>query len=134
MKEKDKDMNKYVLKDANGKFYVKGDGFSASTKASATVVSCAEASAIAAAGFAFTKVAADKSFAVNYVRASDLNSDGSVSANRNNPSNRRFATAGQAHGHARRWVEKNSHLGYWVIETTDPVNARFDGNLTYEVK
>lgn len=130
-------MNKYYLKgNSSGRYFVLGRGFTASCKSEASQLTQAQVDGAIAAGFEpATKelVVASKSFAVNYVRQKDLDGRGGVNANTRNPSKRRFATNAEAVGHGRRWTEKEGHLGFYVTQTTDKVNSRFDGALTYKV-
>ena len=63
------------------------------------------------------------SFAVSFIRAKDLNSDGSIKTNKRNPSARRFATKQEAVHHGSRYVTIEKHLGFYVTTTKDPVNA-----------
>lgn len=72
------------------------------------------------------------SYGVSYVRPGDLK-DGKVDFNTLNPSRRRFATREEANIHGRRFdvrkakkskvVGSAGHIGFYVIETSDPVNA-----------
>lgn len=131
-------MNKqYVVKNSSGKLLVSGQGFIASKESAATkfslddaagAVSCA-ASLGVSASYSEVKVV---SFAVNYVRGVNLK-NGTVEADTRNPSKRRFATQDEAaqHGsHFRRRRAKAGdpegtagHIGFYITETTDPVNA-----------
>jgi hypothetical protein len=63
------------------------------------------------------------SYTVFYTRKKDVQYDGSVRANRNNPSPRRFRTEKEAHHHAARFVKIEKHVGYRVEKTYSPVNA-----------
>jgi hypothetical protein len=73
------------------------------------------------------------SWAVCYIREGDLNGDGSIKLNTNNPSRRRFATRCEAIIHGSRFHVRKAkgsgvagsagHVGFWVIQTNDPVNA-----------
>lgn len=62
------------------------------------------------------------SFAVNYVRTKDL-ANGAVTANKRNPSVRRFGTAEEAQHHALRFVEKQGHLGFYITSAKARPNA-----------
>ncbi len=64
-----------------------------------------------------------KSFAVSYVRAKQLRGDGSINTHKLNPSKRRFATYDEATHHGRRFMAIEKHLGFYVTETFDRVNA-----------
>jgi hypothetical protein len=59
------------------------------------------------------------SFAVYYIRPGDVMEDGSVAANGNNPSRRRFGTRDEAEQHAARFVKKNGHLDSYVLQVND---------------
>ena len=73
------------------------------------------------------------SYAVCYVRKGDLNTDGSIKQNSKNPSRRRFASLSEAIAHGSRFSHRKAnagdepgtagHVGFWVVGTTDPVNA-----------
>jgi len=138
---------KYLLKNAAGLFYVLGQGFAASTKAAASLLDCAQIQCAQSLGFIGTKVEATKSFAVNYIRAENLDANGQVKPDTRNPSKRRFATRDEAvqHGtrfNARKAAKKGAlpgsagHIGFYVTETSDPVNATINWKtgLTNPVK
>lgn len=115
---------KYIVRSINGLYFVKGYGFSGS-KATASKLTSAELAAVNTAGYIGTNEVAVTSFAVNYVRPEDV-ANGQVKPNKFNPSKRRFATFDEAwqHGYlARTREESKAHLGFYVTETTDPVNA-----------
>lgn len=126
---------KYNLKsNKSGKWFVKGDGYTGATQKNASALTDAEVAAVIAAGFEpFAKVAALKvSFAVAYVRDTDL--DGTtVKPNKRNPSKRRFATKDEAIQHGTQFGRLRKaagdaegtagHVGFYVIETNDDVNA-----------
>lgn len=129
-------MNKqYVLKSKiNGFYFVKGKGYAAALPGAASKVTQAEADAVAIAGFEpFTMIEVATSFAVMYIRPQDLLAGGGVAANKNNPSRRRFATRDEANQHGSRFGKRKAegskvegsagHIGFYVVETTDPVNA-----------
>lgn len=132
---------KVVLKGVrNGLFFVEGSGFSASTIKTATQLCSGNAAETQAclkrAGLGestVVNVPNDVSYAVNYVRLGDIRLDGSVQRNDKNPSRRRFATRKETNQHASRFAVRKAkgsdvagsagHIGAYVIETTDPVNA-----------
>lgn len=128
-------MNKQYLKGtASGLYFVLGKGFTASTLADASQLTNEQVAAVRIAGFEPSEtVAIVTSFACNYIRKGDHNADGSISANKRNPSKRRFATKDEALQHGSRFSERRKkagdaagtagHIGYYVTESTDPVNA-----------
>jgi hypothetical protein len=75
------------------------------------------------------------SFAVSYIRPDDVRANGSVAANRNNPSSRRFGTRKEAEHHAARFVAKHSHLGSYVTEVDERPTSwvNVETGLTNEV-
>jgi hypothetical protein len=126
-----------ILKGSTGSFYKEGAGFTADQN-NATRLSDDQADEVlsCASKFGFSATAeevSNKSFAVCYLRQSDLNLDGSVNPNKLNPSRRRFATRAGASTHGRRFNVRRSgygaepgsagHVGFYVIETNDPVNS-----------
>lgn len=125
-------MKKYLLK-KNGFYFVLGSGFSTSYKAKASQLTDAQVECAAGLGYVGTKELAIASFAVNYVRDTDLDANGNVQPNKKNPSKRRFATKDEAIQHGSRFGERRAkagdkagtagHIGFYVTETTDPVNA-----------
>ena len=126
-----------ILKNSTGYFYKEGSGFTATKPADATKLSSEEASCVlnCASKFGFSATSEDapatKSFAVCYIRKTDLQADGSVVANLKNPSRRRFATVEEARTHGARFHVRKSgwqapvgsagHQGFYVIETDDQV-------------
>jgi len=130
-----------LIKNAAGLFFVKGKGFCASIEAEATAFSAAEVSAtqdcMVACGLERGTVvdyvvptdpnikqnANGVSFAVSYVRSKQLRADGSINTHKLNPSKRRFATHDEATHHGRRFMAIEKHLGFYVTQTKDPVNA-----------
>lgn len=126
--------NKYNLIGSNGYWFVKGDGFKAASQNDASIVTDADISCLTNLGFVFkAKAPLVTSFAVCYVRKDDLNANGTVRPNAKNPSRRRFATRDEAHQHGSRFAVRKAkgsdvegsagHVGFYVIETNDPVNA-----------
>lgn len=126
-----------ILKGSTGSFYKEGSGFTA-TQNNATRLSDEQADEVlsCASKFGFSATAeevSNKSFAVCYLRKTDFNEDGTINPNQLNPSRRRFATRAGAATHGRRFnVRKASygaapgsagHVGFYVIETNDPVNS-----------
>jgi len=122
----------------SGKFFVQGSGFIACTIKTATPYTANAAvdmqNCLRNAGVeSSTTVAipATKSFAVFYVRPQDLNADNSVKQNALSPSKWRFATRAEANTHGKRFDERvkraskvgMGHVGFFVAETNDPVNA-----------
>lgn len=139
MGESRKTMNKkYKLQSVrNGYWFVKGQGYTGYNKAAASVLTQDEVNAVAKAGFEpFYQFEAVVSYAVSYIRKGDLNDNGTVKANANNPSRRRFATRDEAIQHGSRFAERKAqgsdvpgsagHIGFYVIETSDPVNAEIN--------
>lgn len=63
------------------------------------------------------------SFAPNFIRKGDVRADGSVAANAKNPSSRRFATRAEAQQHIDRFVKIEGHIGGYITESRDAVNA-----------
>jgi len=128
-------MNKQYLKGIeSGKFFGLGRGFTATTKAEASQLSDEQVEAVRIAGFEPSEtVAVSTSFACNYIRSGDVNVDGSIAANKRNPSRRRFATKDEAIQHGSRFSERRKlagdepgtagHVGFWVSEELDAVNA-----------
>ncbi len=131
---------KYVLKNSlSGLFLVVGSGFVAETACKATKFdynealssqTCAKSLGVTAL---LVQAPVKKSFAVNYVRPNDLNGDGTIKQNVKNPSRRRFATREEANAHGSRFGVRKAkgsrvsgsagHIGFYVTESTDPVNA-----------
>ncbi len=141
-KQKSKYMNdKYNLKGINGKFFVKGQGFTACTKNTASVLSNGEIACAAGLGYNGTAVEAILSYAVVYIRKGEgvkLLNGGSkntpdINKGQVDPSKRRFATEDEAWKHGTRARERRAnqgdqkgtagHEGFFVIETSDPVNS-----------
>lgn len=136
-------MNKYNIKSRHGHFMKLGCGFCSTTQKDALVFVEDEAQDVVdsfnhvyGAGYAEAVPVMDKSYAVSYVREGDLDGDGNVIANRKNPSRRRFATRDEAIQHGSRFQERKAnvndaegsagHIGFYVIETYDPVNAEIN--------
>ena len=135
--------NKYNVKNTStGLYLIVGKGFVSSTQKGATEFSfndagqqatCAANMGIAAI---YVTVPQVKSYAVNYVRTGDVNADGSINANKRNPSKRRFATKDEAIQHGSRFSERRKlandaegtagHVGFWVSESFDAVNAEIN--------
>jgi hypothetical protein len=132
-------MNKqYTVKsNINGLFLVSGKGFVASKQSGATKFSADDAKAAqecaANLGVSTSLVEVKvSSYAVNYVRGINLK-NGTVEKDERNPSKRRFATRDEAIQHGSRFAERRAnagdqpgtagHIGFYVTETTDPVNA-----------
>jgi hypothetical protein len=141
-------MNKYVLKNTAGFFFVDGKGFTATSAKDATVLNNDQADCtIACSGklgiVGLVKVVAVTSFAVVYIRKDFLvgSTDGvhgtqkptDKNLNQVDPSKRRFATRDEALHHGSRFPERRAnkgdkpgtagHIGYYVVETNDPVNS-----------
>ena len=128
-------MKQYTLKGSNGSYYVKGEGFTASCRKKASALTDEQVNCAIELGFTGTKEVLATSFAVNYIRAGDLDSNGQVKPNTKNPSRRRFATRDEAIKHGSRFGVRKSaergakpgsagHIGFYVTESTDPVNAK----------
>lgn len=109
----------YTFKN-NGLYFVKGQGFVVADVSDASLLTYDEVKALRAVGFDGQSALVQKSYAVCYVREGDINGN-TVDFNERNPSKHRFPTEAIAHEHARIWVAKESHKGYFVIETNDPV-------------
>jgi len=128
-----------VLKNAASSLYlIVAKGFVAA-KNLATRLSSEEASDAAGCAAKFgIEVSTEEvsgSFAVGYIRPSDVK-DGAVASNDKNPSRRRFATIEEARTHGARYYVRRAksakgekkkpvgsagHIGYYIIETGDPV-------------
>ena len=129
---------KYYLKGKDtGKFFVLGKGFVAPTKAEASQLTDAQVASAKSLGFEPSDaVEVASSWAVNYIRTGDLAGDGSIAANKRNPSKRRFATKDEAVQHGSRFQERRKkagdepgsagHIGFYVTESSDPVNAEIN--------
>ncbi len=130
--------NKYNLLGTCGHWFVLGKGFTAYAQKDASVVGDDEVRCLRAnLGYKFsTRAPLTVSFAVCYVRKTDLAADGTVRQNIKNPSRRRFATRDEANQHGSRFAERKAkgsdvagsagHVGFYVIETYDPVNAEIN--------
>jgi hypothetical protein len=126
----------FVIKNPNaGLYYVENRGFSGNraqaTRITASAVGSTQDCLARAIGVRGVAESATTSFAPNYVRKENIGSTfyagarrNIVNADRNNPSNKRFATAGEAANHAFRNLEgegRATHAGFFVTETNDPV-------------
>ena len=135
--------NKYTIKNViTGLYLIEGKGFVSATQKGATEFHfdelCDPLNAAASLGFTteHAEVPQVKSYAVNYVRTGDVNADGSINANKRNPSKRRFATKDEAiqhgsHFSVRRKLANDAegtagHVGFWVSESFDAVNAEIN--------
>lgn len=126
-------MNKYMLKNSKGFYYVKGQGFASTCNKEATALDDAQLDTLADLGFEGQEELAFLSFAVNYIRQSNLDEDNQVCSDDRNPSKRRFATRDEAIQHGTRFGARKAtadgepgsagHIGFYVTESTDPVNA-----------
>lgn len=127
-------MSKYIVQNG-GAFYVQGKGFPTYIKAQATRLTSAEADGVVNAaksmGVLFaTKSEVHSSFAVFYIRPEDILGEG-VKANSKSPSSKRFATREEANTHGARFADRVKrgtdtpvgHIGFYVKESTDAVNA-----------
>lgn len=136
-----------VLKNIAGMYFVFGSGFVASSVAAATRLETEQAidlqDCAKAMGQGETTVesVANKSYAVCLIRKGQLQPDGSITGTTVSsgwpltPTRRRFATREEAITHGGRFATRRAsksdpvgsgtagHLGYYVIETDDPVNA-----------
>lgn len=146
-------MSKYIVYSVEtGSFYEHGFGFSVGQESEATkfdteaeALKIAEVAELMGLGVAEVLEAEDepakveegveagdcgciqqndngRSFAVSFIRKSDVG-DGGVRPNRNNPSTRRFKTLDEANHHGVRFAKIEGHIGHYVTETYDPVNA-----------
>lgn len=131
-----------VIKNMSGLYYKTGHGFTANLDSASrldgfevdsVLESCED---LGISGLTVIEAPVEKpsvSWAVCYVREGDLNSDGSIKTNTNNPSRRRFATRCEAIAHGSRFAVRKAkgsdvtgsagHVGFWIIQTNDPVNA-----------
>jgi hypothetical protein len=130
-------MNKLfnVKSNLNGYYFVLGSGFSAYSVKQASKLTKEQIECVKNTGYSnFSVIEVQTSFAVSYIRNVDLNADGvTVKPNVKNPSKRRFATRDEAIQHGSRFAVRKAkgsdvegsagHIGYYVIETSDPVNA-----------
>lgn len=120
---------KYNLKGCtSGLWFVLGKGFTASTQCGASALTLDQVAQAKALGFepATTVEVKVKSFAVNYIRPGDIDTSGKVKANAYNPSARRFATFDEAFQHGTQLQKRDAskgHLGFYVTESSDSVNA-----------
>lgn len=136
-------MKQYKLKDASGKFFVTGKGFSTTVEASASSLDEAQIKCLLGLGFTdFEQIESSRSYAVVYIRRGEgIKLLGGSRKNvpdadkgQVDPSKRRFATWDEAHQHGSRFPERRAekcdkagtagHEGFFVIETGDPVNAK----------
>lgn len=127
-------MSKYIVQNG-GTFYVQGKGFATLFKSTATQLTSAEADGVIncaknmGQGGAI-KVQLNKSFAVFYIRPEDILGEG-VRPNSKSPSSKRFATREEANTHGARFADRVKrgtdtpvgHIGFYVKESTDAVNA-----------
>lgn len=129
---------KYYLKGTQtGKFFVLAAGFVARNTSEASQLTEDQIAATKLLGFEPSEtVAVTVSFACNYIRKGDANADGSIAANKRNPSKRRFATLDEAVQHGGRFRDRRKksgdeagtagHIGFYVTESADPVNAEIN--------
>jgi len=132
-------MSKVIIKKSSVTEYLNCAGFTTDISKAQVFdnAAAAQAKIASAAQFGLTLVTVaapvTKSFAVGYIRKGDLNTDRSIKSNTNNPSRRRFATQKEAMQHGSRFAERKAkgsrtpgsagHIGYYLIETNDPVNS-----------
>lgn len=139
-------MSKYVLKNGSGSYFVAGRGFSGKTECEGTVYTdkssaSGSQSCLAKLGFGDSELVevSSVSFACVYIRKGDADGikvtkkKGDANMNQIDPSKRRFATFDEARIHGSRFHVRKAnrgdkpgtagHLGYYVTETNDPVNA-----------
>lgn len=124
---------------SRGSYFVAGSGFVGSLK-TATRLTSEEAAGVQQCArnmginnSVVTTVVT--SYAVNYIRSTDL-VNGQVQPNCKNPSKRRFATKDEAVQHGSRFGARRAnagdaegtagHIGFYVTETSDPVNAEIN--------
>jgi hypothetical protein len=121
----------------NGLYLVLGQGFVGTANQASRLAADAASNAAGAAKSLFgidttSEEVENRSFGVNYIRKGDI-VNGVVQPNKRNPSKRRFATKEEANQHGSRFQERRlrkgdakgtaNHIGFYVTETTDPVNA-----------
>lgn len=139
-----------IIKNSAGLYFVYGTGFGGNLDSASRLTEAEAADVIQSAsdmGITNLKVytapedeapatcvcAGITSWAVCYVRKDDLNTDGSIKTNSKNPSRRRFATREEAIAHGSRFSHRKAsagdtpgsagHVGFWIVGTSDPVNA-----------
>ncbi len=140
-------MKQYLKGTQSGKFFVLGAGFVARTTKEASVLTCDQIKAARSLGFEPSEVVkVTTSWACNYIRKGDAKADGSIAANKRNPSKRRFATEDEAIQHGSQFKRRRlkagdaegtaNHTGFWVSESNDEVNASINWKtgLTNPVK
>lgn len=139
--ERNKHMCK-VIKNDSGLYYKTGCGFTANLDSAShldefgvenVLTSCEDLGITNLSVVDAPAPTPKTSWAVCYIRGGDLNDDGSIKLNTNNPSRRRFGSRCEAIVHGSRFAIRKAkgsttagsagHVGFWVIETTDPVNA-----------
>jgi hypothetical protein len=128
----------YALKSVGSSLYfVEGKGFVATVASDATPFDNrddAESTSRCAASMGINAViekiepnikqnADGTSFAVSFVRPNNLDGVGGVRPHRLNPSARRFKTREEADIHGARFVKYEKHLGHYVTQVREPVNA-----------
>lgn len=132
----------YVIKQTTtGRYFITGRGMATSNPNEATkftTVSSAsnQIGCLNSAGLFYLTVEAvpvvdpnivqnrdGSSYAVSFVRPSQLRSDGSVNAHKLNPSKRRFATYEEAVHHGSRFMVIEKHAGFYVTKRYEPVNS-----------
>lgn len=153
--QKTENMNnkKYNLKDAKGLYFVNGSGF-VGLKSTASALDESKVACLTGLGFTFKQEDAYQSFGVVYIRKGEgvrlLNGLGKNPAQPGlgqvDPSKRRFATRDEADQHGSRFRTRKAnagdaegsagHEGYFVVETTDPVNStvNWKSGLTNSIK
>lgn len=134
--------NNIALKGTNGNYFVLGQGFTAPLVSAASLLSNEQVASALNVGFTGTvEEVATKSFAVVYIRKGDANGTtlNKQAPNANlgqvDPSKRRFETRDEAIIHGSRFATRRArksdpvgsgtagHIGFYVIETNDPVNS-----------
>lgn len=130
-------MKQYLKGTQSGLFFVLGKGFVASCTKDASVLTDAQVASARNLGFEPSEVVkVATSYAVNYIREGDAKADGSIAANKRNPSKRRFATKDEAIQHGSRFQERRKkagdeagtagHIGFYVTVSDDEVNAEIN--------
>lgn len=134
-------MSKFVLKGIKSScYFVAGSGFTGRDVKSATQLTQAEVEGVQQCSRNMglensVPFAVSTSWAVNYIRNTDI-VNGVVQPNCKNPSRRRFATKDEAVQHGSRFGERRKnagdaagtagHVGFYVTESNDPVNAEIN--------
>lgn len=144
-----------VIKNTAGLYLLTGSGFTAKTAAEASKFSAEEVEDVLLCcsnmGVKDTTVEdfSDKnlggsviqnpdgsSFAVRFIRAKDVRSDGSITPRKRRYSPRRFRTETEAKHHGARFTRIEKHVGFVTAKVYEPVNAwvnEFSGRTNPEI-